>query len=98
MAIQKDLTISLPVMDLQTSTIVTSTSEVSSAYIKITRIFGNKSYIGLEVTIYQSDKTTAVTQKTYAFPPSVAELSTNFIKQGYEYLKTLDDFKDATDC
>jgi len=32
------------------------------------------------------------------FTPSVSDGSTNFIQQGYEYLKTLPEFADAVDC
>ena len=37
-------------------------------------------------------------QKIYNFIPSVEDTSSNFIKQGYEYLKTLDEYADLVDC
>lgn len=37
-------------------------------------------------------------QKFYSFIPSVEEGSVSFIEQGYEYLKTLEEYQDAIDC
>lgn len=34
----------------------------------------------------------------YQFAPSVDDGAPNFIKQGYEYLKTMDKFANAIDC
>ena len=34
--------------------------------------------------------------KNYSFIPNIEDAAQNFIKQGYKYLKTLDEYKDAT--
>ena len=70
-----------------------------SAYIKITRIEGNKDLIKLKVTLYiDVGKNEIITEQFYRFKPFVADGSTNFIQQGYEYLKTLPEYADAVDC
>ena len=81
----------------------TDTIEVNKtfdeAYIKITNVEGNKNKIMLQVCIYKDcNKEEIVSIKKYAFTPSVAEGSTNFIQQGYEYLKTLPEYAEAVDC
>ena len=67
-----------------------------NAYIKITNISGNKELVILTVSIY-SDNTqnNLIEIKEYNFIPNVENSAPNFIKQGYEYLKTLDEYKEA---
>jgi hypothetical protein len=66
-----------------------------NAYCKITRIEGNKE--GGQVTVEcTADKYRLIKQCGVEF--SVAENAPNFIKQAYEYIKTLPEWKDATDC
>ena len=69
-----------------------------NAYIKITNISGNKELEILTVSIY-SDNTqnNLIEIKEYNFIPNVENSAPNFIKQGYEYLKTLDEYKDVID-
>lgn len=68
------------------------------AYHKITFISGNKDSIAMQVTIYNNNnKEYEIDKKDYGFIPSVDSTSKNFIQQGYEYLKTLDEFKDTID-
>ena len=70
-----------------------------AAYLQITNIEGNKNKVKLLLTIYaDSTKASVVDYKYYTFTPSVDLGSTNFIQQGYEYLKTLPEFADAVDC
>lgn len=70
-----------------------------AAYLQITNIEGNKDKVKLLLTSYaDSTKETVVDYKYYTFTPNVDLGSTNFIQQGYEYLKTLPEFADAVDC
>jgi hypothetical protein len=76
---------------------------VSNAYIRIDSIAGNKDILTISVGSYVSQQAfqegrACLEQKTYSFTPSLEEGSANFIKQGYEYLKTLDEYQDASDC
>lgn len=62
--------------------------------VKIEEIWGNKNNISFLVKYY-SDKA-VVENKTFTFNPIID--GDNFIKQAYEFLKTLEEFKDAVDC
>ena len=72
---------------------------IKNSYIRIDNINGTKQDINLGVNIY-SDKECKflIESRHYTFVPSTGDNSFNFVKQGYEYLKTLDEFKDAVDC
>ena len=77
--------------------------EVEKAYIRIDTVNGYKGLLSISVNSYISQKAFQdgkpyLEQKTYAFTPSVEEEAPNFIKQGYEYLKTLPEFSDCEDC
>lgn len=70
-----------------------------NCYIKITSISGDKEKLSINVNFYETaDKEEIIDKKNYQFTPLIEDNSDNFIKQGYEYLKTLDEFKDAEDC
>ena len=70
-----------------------------SAYIRIENLNGDKGKCELTVCVYSDNaKEKIVARKTYNFTPSVADGSTNFIQQGYEYLKTLPEYAEAVDC
>jgi hypothetical protein len=70
---------------------------ISGCYAKITYISGDKNAINMVVTLYKSYTTQTVLEtKNYSFVPTVTDSATNFIKQGYEYLKTLSDFSSAS--
>jgi len=65
------------------------------AVCKVLSVQGNKDQINIDIVI-QGD---AVSYKCqYAFAPSVADGSSNFIRQAYIYLKTLPEFAGAEDC
>lgn len=75
---------------------------VENAYIRIDTVAGYKGRLDISVNSYLSKesflgKQGYLEQKIYNFIPSVEDSSSNFIKQGYEYLKTLDEYKDAID-
>jgi hypothetical protein len=70
-----------------------------NSYSQITHVEGDKNFISFQVFSYDDiNKLNIINQKNYAFTPNTTDGSENFIKQGYEYLKTLDEFKDAVDC
>lgn len=69
-----------------------------NCYIQITNIEGDKNKMSLEVTSFENDtKENVLNVSYYTFEPIVTSHSKNFIKQGYEYLKTLEEYADATD-
>lgn len=78
--------------------IKTENIEYENAYFKISLMTGDKTEIRFELTVYDQKDGILLDRKQYAFTPDVTENSDNFIKQGYENLKTLDEFKDAEDC
>ena len=69
--------------------------EIKDCYIKVESINGNKQKIRITVHCKGDG---IVVEKFYSFTPSTDNDSENFIKQAYEYLKTLPEFADATDC
>jgi hypothetical protein len=66
-----------------------------AAYIKVQNVSGNKN--NLNATVMFTDDAIQFS-KNYAFPASVADGAPNFIKQAYEYLKTLPEFENSEDC
>lgn len=68
-----------------------------NAYIKITKVKGGKENLFISVNTYSQENGVLVKEETYTFAPSVADGSDNFIKQGYQHLKTLDKFASASD-
>lgn len=66
-----------------------------SAYIKVVSIKGDKSNVVAKVEFKGETQNFS---KQYEVPVSVSENSPNFIKQVYEYLKTLPEFAGATYC
>ena len=74
---------------------------LNNAYIKIDGIGGNKDNcsicVGIAVNKDLANTNNYVNRKYYNFIPSVDNAASNFIKQGYEYLKALDEYKDAAD-
>lgn len=70
---------------------------IDSAYVKIISITGGKENLELLVGIYTSDKSNLIKTMKYIMIPSTENNSDNFIKQGYEYLKTLPEYEGAID-
>jgi hypothetical protein len=69
------------------------------AYVQITHDGGDKYSRSIDMTVYDdANKSYIVDMKTYSFPADTSEGSANFIKQGYEYAKTQEEFADAVDC
>lgn len=73
------------------------TIDFENTYIKIGQLTGSKEQLEFETLTFAEDMTNLISIQTHVFKPSVLENSENFIKQGYEYLKTLDEYKDALD-
>lgn len=73
---------------------------LKDAYCRIDTVNGYKKNIQITVNTYVSreaflNNASYVDQKIFSFEPSVAIGSENFIKQGYEYLKTLPQYENA---
>lgn len=69
------------------------------AYLQITNVNGNKDKCVISVCTYaDSKKEQRIDYNEYVFTPSMADGSSNFIKQGYEYLKALPELVNAVDC
>lgn len=89
-------------MALSKNIILNNGLTVENAYIRIDTVNGYKGGLDISVNSYISQKVFAtgqgyLEQKIYSFIPNVDDTASNFIKQGYEYLKTLDEYKDAMD-
>jgi hypothetical protein len=74
-----------------------------NAYCYISMVGGSKDLLSIQVNWYVNEAARIadlrpIESKGYSFIPNVAEGSTNFIKQGYLYLKTLEEFANAIDC
>jgi hypothetical protein len=65
-----------------------------NAYWKIHRLVGGKNGMHIDVQCLVNDA--LYKQESYHFIPSLE--GKNFIAQAYDYLKTLPEFSDATDC
>jgi hypothetical protein len=72
--------------------------DFDTAYIKVSKVMGGKDELIAYVDLYDQQGGNIVQNNQYIFQPSVADDSDNFIKQSYEYIKTLDKFLGATDC
>lgn len=73
---------------------------LKNAYVRIDSINGTKNKLFLTVGFYNkaNDSMIVAHQSLFEFHPSVDVNSQNFIKQGYDHLKTLPEFEGATDC
>lgn len=87
MALQKNLSL--------TNNFGTQT-EFSNAYIKVSRIEGDKSEVLATVSYMTEKDGRELMQNSFYVPVELNE--TNFIAQVYAHLKTLEDFSGAKDC
>ncbi|AAP12364.1 MULTISPECIES: hypothetical protein [Bacillus] len=68
------------------------------AYLQIVNINGDKTYMTVQVILYDDDqKGNVINRLQYGFKPSILDSAPNYHKQGYEYMKTLPEFKNAID-
>lgn len=71
---------------------------IDKAYIKIISIEGNKEQLKMCLGTYKtSNKEQLITTEYISFKPNVTHAGDNFIKQGYDYLKTLPEYAGAVD-
>lgn len=81
-----------------------ATIEASQAYIRIDSFSGNKDEATIYINTYLSQqnfedgKQAIEPTKIITFPHSVEDGAPNTVKQGYEYVKTLEEYSDAVDC
>lgn len=73
-----------------------------NAYHRIENVSGNKSNLAIQVNSYISQQAynegvAPLDAKLYNFVPDTTDTAVNFIKQGYEHLKTLPEFIGAID-
>ncbi|MBW4083539.1 hypothetical protein [Paenibacillus sp. S150] len=89
-------------MALSQSITLSNGLSVNEAYIRVDTVNGYKGGLDISVNSYVSQAAFTqgqgyIEQSLYHFIPSVEEGSENFIKQGYDYLKTLPEFESAID-
>ena len=73
---------------------------LTEAYIKIIEQSGSKVNINIRVAAFK-DRDASNSNKEFAFQSVysfIPTLEDNFIKQGYDFLKTLPEYSDAKDC
>lgn len=73
------------------------------AYYRIDTINGSKEEIKLSVNIYSSQESfikgySYLEQYFYTFTPKVSKNSLEMWNQAYEFLKSLEEYKDSIDC
>jgi hypothetical protein len=66
-----------------------------AAYIKVQNVSGDKNNLNTNVSFTDDN---IQFNKSYTFSASVNDNAPNFIKQAYEYLKTLPEFENSEDC
>ena len=74
-------------------------SILENVYVKITHIQGDKNLMQADANLFPTvgdEKGESIQTKRVSFTPDLD--GPNFIQQAYEYLKTLPEFADATDC
>ena len=70
--------------------------EIDSVYIVVNELQVNKNQAIALVNFYSKDKSEIIEVKSYVHNINLEGV--NFISQSYEYLKTLEEFRDAKDC
>jgi hypothetical protein len=68
------------------------------AYLYILNIVYNKEFAVITLALCANQGEPPFDYLEYKFFPDVTTGSVNFAQQAYEYLKTLPEFSDATDC
>ena len=90
-------------MAIQKTIALSNSLVAENAYIRIDTVSGHKGGLDISVNYYLSQESFEsgkgyLEQKFYNFVPSVEDGASNFIKQGYEFVKTLEEYEGATDC
>jgi hypothetical protein len=68
-----------------------------NAYIQVAEVSGSKKLLNAKVFIKKQDQVNVLEQRVVSFVPSVDGDSSNFIKQAYEHLKTMEEFANGKD-
>ncbi|MCB5235517.1 hypothetical protein [Niallia circulans] len=89
-------------MSLITKVTLESGIEITNAYITIGRLEEQNKYITIYVETFLDQAAYLegkpyVSRKSYNFDADVSENSLNYRKQGYEFMKTMDEYGDAID-
>lgn len=71
-------------------------STFDNAYLRVDHVEGSKALLTARVGFYKKDRASLLLTSSVSFEPSLE--GGNFIKQAYEYIKTLPEFADATNC
>lgn len=75
---------------------------LENTYVRIDTFVGNKEKISINVNMYTEDMSQVIENIPYEFTadytPDETGLSKNLLEQGYNYLKTLEQYANATDC
>jgi hypothetical protein len=69
---------------------------VKNCYCRVSTVQGGKTMLTAEVSFHASSEHQAFYSKAVGFVPDMD--GDNFIKQTYQYLKTLPEFSGAVDC
>lgn len=70
-----------------------------NTYVVVDSIEGSKFGMSMLVIVYTDvHKEKIIYRKRFSFRPSLTENSENFLKQAYNYLKTLPEFAGGEDC
>jgi hypothetical protein len=70
--------------------------DVTDGYIKVSSVAGGKTELFVQLDYSAGPQFQAVQKKSVNFVPDME--GGNFIKQAYQFLKTLPEFSDAVDC
>lgn len=94
MALQKTFILSgTSSFNTEHGVIRTGSSQLTmDCYVKVESVGGTKEFVTAVVSFTDNDKSF---EKSYSFTPNMD--GNNFVKQAYEYLKTLPEFADSTD-
>tara|TARA_R100000388_G_C7161138_1_gene119281 strand:+ start:67 stop:312 length:246 start_codon:yes stop_codon:yes gene_type:complete len=68
---------------------------ITDGYLRIIHLNGNKEKITLTLGYQSKAGEVPLKKEDYEFVPN---MDSNFLAQGYTYLKTLDNFTSSTDC
>lgn len=89
-------------MALQKSLSTNHGIELGNAYIRIDELSGNKNNVNLRVRTYASiEKCQSgcewIQERIHDFTPTIEDGAPNFLKQGYEHIKTLPEYVNTID-
>lgn len=68
---------------------------VNNGYLRVSNFSGSKDGVSFVLSFQAAAGESDLTTKEFSFLPA---MNSNFIKQAYEYLKTLPEFTDVIDC